>query len=196
MDFVWPWTVFVFLGAVAVAIVAGGLAAMRRGDPRPTVAPEHAAGAAIVGLFGWELLVFLPGTLDTYRHVISGIGAVPGTEPSLAFLVAQTAFAGAAVFVVIGVIRRRDWGAVLGIGLAAAIAVQSVLNVVQTIVLYGESMGQDNVVGIVVSVIGLRTIPALVAIVLLARPLMRRAAPVDPSADEVSGAAGAARPTG
>lgn len=166
------WAMYVWAGAVAIAIVAGVWTATNHRDPRSSLAPQHVAGAALVGLFGWEMLVNLPGSVMGYWTLTAGLGDARGIEAQQAFVVAQAAFAIGAAFAVSGILRRRTWGAVLGIGLAAAIVVSSVLSFAQVTAIF-ESMGSDAYLSIVASIIGMRMIPALAAAVLLLWPLMR-----------------------
>lgn len=172
---VWPsygWT-----AAVAVAIVAGVWTAMRVREPLPVLPAEHVAGAALVGLFGWESLFQLPGAWMGYLHLIAGLGDVRGDEAQQAYVAALALFAIGSAFAVVGILRRRTWGAVLGIGLAAAVVVMIALVMVQTITMIGDAVGDDAYLSFALGSIGQRAIPALAAIVLLAWPLLRRPRP-------------------
>lgn len=168
---------YVWAASVALAIVAGGWAAMNRRGIRPSLPPEHVAGAAIVGLIGWEMLVHLPGEWMAYWSVTAGLGDVRGLEGYQAYAVAQAAFVIAAAFAVFGILRRRTWGAILGIGLAAARVVWSGVGLFQTLTMYADSMSSDAILSLVSSGIGMQAIPALAAIALLAWPLLRRTTP-------------------
>jgi hypothetical protein len=181
---------YVWAGAVVIAILAGVWTATRHREPRLSLPPQHVAGAALIGLFGWEMLVNLPGSVVGYWTLTAGLGDVRGLEAQQAFVVAQAAYVIAAGFAVGGILRRRTWGAVLGIGLAAAVAVSSAFNFAQITALYAESMSGDAYISTVASVIGMRMIPALAAIVLLLWPFMRQSARrVDASGHDVPGAA-------
>ncbi len=184
------WAMYVWTAAVAVAIVAGVWTATRHREPRPSLPPQHVAGAALVGLFGWEMLVNLPGSVVGYWTLTAGLGDVRGLEAQQAFVVAQAAYVIGAAFAVGGILRRRTWGAVLGIGLAAAVMVSSAFNFAQITALYAESMSGDAYLSTVASVIGMRMIPALAAIVLLLWPFIRqRTRRVDAPGHDVPGAA-------
>jgi hypothetical protein len=170
-----PWPMYVWAAAVALAVLAAGWTARTRPSVRPELPLEHVAGAAIVGLVGWELLVYLPGSLMGYWTMTAGLGEVRGgVEAHQAFLVGQVVFVIGAGFAIVGIIRRRPWGAVLGIGLAAAMAVYSVLQLVEITILFGASMQPDAYLETIATMIGTREIPALAAIALLAWPLLRR----------------------
>ncbi len=163
---------YVWAGAVVLAIVAGVWTATRHRQPRSSLAPQHVAGAALIGLFGWEMLVNVPGSVIGYVSLTAGLGDVRGIEAQQAYVVAQAAYAIAAAFAVAGILRRKTWGAVLGIGLASATVVSSVLAFAQVTAML-ESMESDAYLSIVASFIGMRLIPALAAIVLLLWPFVR-----------------------
>ncbi len=165
------WALYVWAGAVVIAIVAGVWTATRHREPRASLAPQHVAGAALIGLFGWEMLVNVPGSVVGYFTLTAGLGDVRGIEAQQAYVVAQAAYAIGAAFAVAGILRRRTWGAVLGIGLASATVVSSVLSFAQVTAMF-ESMGGDAYLSILSS-IGMRMIPALAAIVLLLWPFVR-----------------------
>ncbi|MGH2382154.1 MAG: hypothetical protein ACRDG7_13170 [Candidatus Limnocylindria bacterium] len=171
------WPMYAWAAAVALAIVAGAWTATNRREVRPALPVEHGAGAALVGLFGWEMLVNLPGSAMGYWSLTAGLGDVQGVAGHQAYVVAQAAFVVAAAFAVAGVLRRRTWGAVLGIGLAASVVLWSGLILFQTTSMYAEIMGSDAYLGIVSSLVGMRAIPAVVVVALLAWPLIRRMKP-------------------
>lgn len=177
------WPMFVWAAAVALAIVAGAWTAINRPKIRPTLPVEHVAGAAILGLFGWESLLNLPGVVMGYWTLTAGLGDVRGVEGDQAFVVAQAAFVVAAAFAVTGILRRRTWGAVLGIGLAASIAVWSGLILFETTALYAESMDGGTYFSLVSTLVGMRALPALVVIALLAWPMVQRTTPPVSAAD-------------
>lgn len=72
------WPMYVWAAAVALAIVAGAWTATNRREVRPALPVEHVAGAALVGLFGWEMLVNLPGSAMGYWSLTAGLGDVQG----------------------------------------------------------------------------------------------------------------------
>ena len=177
------WPMFVWAAAVALAIVAGAWIAINRPQIRPTLPVEHVAGAALLGLFGWETLVDLPGVVMGYWTLTAGLGDVRGVEGDQAFVVAQAAFVVAAAFAVTGILRRRAWGAVLGIGLAASIVVRIGLVLFETTALYAVSMGGGTYFGVVSTLVGMQAIPALGIIALLGWPMIRRTTPPVGAAD-------------
>ena len=168
---------YVWAAAVALAIVAGGWTAMNRRGIRPSLQLEHVAGAAIVGLIGWEMLVHLPGAWVAYWLLTAGLGDVRGVEGYQAYVVAHAAFVIAAAFAVFGILRRRTWGAILGIGLASARVVWSGAGLFQTLTMYADNMGSDAILSLISNGIGMQAIPALAAIALLAWPMLRRTTP-------------------
>ncbi|MEO7295362.1 MAG: hypothetical protein ABIZ57_04395 [Candidatus Limnocylindria bacterium] len=177
------WPMLVWAGAVALAIVAGAWTALSRPQVRATLNIQHVAGAALLGLFGWESLVNLPGVVTGYWTLTAGLGDVRGVEGDQTYVVAQVAFVVAAAFSVTGILRRRAWGAVLGIGLAASIVVWISLILFETTLLYAESMDGGTYFSLVSTLVGMQAIPALVIIALLAWPMIRRTTPPVGAAD-------------
>jgi hypothetical protein len=177
------WPMYAWAAAVAVAAVAALWVATRRREIRPALPLEHVAAAALIGYFGWEMLVNFPGSVMGYWSLTAGLGDARGVEAQQAFVIAQGVYVAGASSAVVGILRRRTWGIVLGIGLAAALTVWTALNTVWLFVSFGESMSPDSYLGIVTSTIGLGVVPALVAIGLLAWPLARHttARPTTPS---------------
>lgn len=178
-------TMYVWAAAVGLALAAGGWTAMNRRTTRPTLPLEHVAAAAILGVFGWEMLVHLPGTVIGTWTLTAGLGDVRGVEGYQAFLVAQVAFVIGVAFAIVGILRRRPWGAILGIGLAVARVVWSGAVLYETLVMFGDSIGNELYLDFVTSLIGLQAIPALVVITLLAWPLVRRTTPRADASDAV-----------
>lgn len=168
------WAMFVWAAAVALAVVAGVWVGTNHRVTRPELPLEHVAAATLIGYFGWEMLVNLPGSALGFWTLTAGLGEVRGVEGQQAFVVAQAVFVVAAAAAILGIMRRRSWGIVLGIGLAAAIVVWTVVNTIWIFQLFAESGGPDFYGSIVTTAVGLGIVPAVVAIGLLARPLRRR----------------------
>jgi len=182
------WPMYAWAAAVAVAIVAGVWTATKVRETRPVLPREHIAGAALVGLFGWEMLVHLPGAAMGYWTLTAGMGDLRGDEAHQTYVAAQAVFVIGAGFAVVGILRRRTWGAVLGIGLAAAVVVMSGIGFIQTVAMFGEVIGDDAYFEVVAGVVAMRGVPALAAIALLAWPLVRRTTPrVDVAARDLPG---------
>jgi hypothetical protein len=167
------WPMYAWIAAVALAVVAGLWSARTHRAVRASLPPEHVAGAALVGLFGWEMLVNVPGELAGFVTLSAGLAEAPEVRAQQGLIAAQAAFAIAAGFAVVGILRRRTWGAVLGIGLAASIVLSAVLAVANVIATVAESMPPDTFWAFAVSIIGLRVIPAVAAAALLLWPLVR-----------------------
>lgn len=170
-------SMFVWAAVVALAIMAGAWTATNRRAIRPVLPFEHVAGAALLGVIGWEMLVHLPGAIMGYWSLTAGLGDVRGVEGYQAFVVAQAAFVVAVAFAVVGILRRRAWGAILGIGLASARVVWCGAILYETLMMLANAMGDDAYLDLAISLIGLQAIPALAAIALLAWPLLRRTTP-------------------
>lgn len=170
-------TMFVWAAAVGLALAAGVWTAMNLRATRATLPLEHVAGAAILGVLGWEMLVHLPGRVMAFWTLTAGLGDVRGVEGDQVFVVAQVAFVIGAAVAVVGILRRRPWGAILGIGLAVARVVWSGAVLYETLSMFGDEMGNPTYLDVVTSVIGLQVIPPLVVVVLLAWPLVRRTTP-------------------
>jgi len=169
------WAMYVWAATVALAIVAGIWSATTHRDVRPSLPTEHVAGVALLAFFGWEMLLGLPEAVKGYSLLSAGLGDLRDLQPQQAFLAAQAAFAIGTGFAVVGVLRRRTWGAVLGIGLAVSLVVASVLSFATVTATMAESMDPDTYWSFVVSIFGLRAIPALAAAALLLWPIVRPA---------------------
>ncbi len=108
---VWAFALMVGL-AVAAAIVIG-----RTGRERlPTLSPHHAAGAAILGVIGWEVAIYLPGSFQTLTVAILP-GPGEAALPSALYVLTQGVYVAATVVAVVFVLRRHVWAAILAIGL-------------------------------------------------------------------------------
>lgn len=163
---------WVFAASTALAVVGGLLATRLRSAWLAALPLHHAAGAALVALFGWEVLVYLPGTAQVYFNTIAGIPNAPGVADQQAFLVASAVFAVATVLAMVGIVRLRPWGTVLGIGLAATRLATSVAAAVNMLSL-AESMDPTNFGQLLWTTLSLNALPPLVAIGLLLWPLRR-----------------------
>jgi len=167
------WPAFVWAGAVALAILAGGLMAAAKRPPRESLPLVHVAGATLIGFFGWLALTHLPGTIMGYWALTAGLPDVDGIEAQQVYVVGQIVFIVAGGLAIVGILRRASWGAVLGIGLAIAQLIWHLAVLYQTLSLYGDSFGDDVYLDLVLSLIGAQAVPALAAVVLLAWPLLK-----------------------
>lgn len=174
------WPMLTLAVSVAIAAAAAAWAYVTWRAPRPTLPLAHVAGAAIVGLLGWEALVYLPGAVARYAAVTAGLGDVRGLEVDQAFVASLAAFALGAAIAVVGILRRRVWGIVLGIGLAVSQLALTVAGVGQTIAIMGEATGDMSYIDMVGTTIALRAVPPIAAIVLLAWPLVRGSTASEP----------------
>ena len=181
------WPLYVWAGAVALTVVAGAWTATNRREVRPWLPIAHVAGATLIAYFGWQMLIQLPGSVMGYWTLTAGLGDVSGVREQQAFVAGQAVFVVATAFAVVGILRRRTWGAVLGIGLGLTNALQAVIAMVNTFVVVGASMDGGTYLNFVASMIGLGAIPALAAVVLLAMPLWQTTPPVDAARADWSG---------
>ena len=171
------WAMFIWAAAVALAVLAGIWFARNRPDVRPDLPLEHVAGATLIGYFAWEMFVNLPGSLLGFWSLTAGLGEVRGVEGQQAFVAAQAVFVVAAGVAIFGILRRRTWGAALGVGLAVALVVWSAVNTLWLFTSFGDSIGSDFYASVVTTAVGLGVVPALAAIGLLVRPFVRRSSP-------------------
>ena len=163
---------WVFSGSTALAVVAGLLATRLRSTWLTALPLHHAAGAALIALFGWEVLVYLPGTAQAYFDTVAGIPNTPGVADQQAFLVASAVFAVATALAVVGIVRLRPWGIVLGVSLAAtrfATSVAAALNLLS----FAESFDPADFGQLLGTTLALNALPPLVALGLLLWPLRR-----------------------
>lgn len=177
-------THWVFAASTAAALVAGLLATRIRGDWLADLMPAHAAASALIALFGWEVLIYLPGTLQSYLATVAGIANPSGVADQQAFVVASAAFAAAAVAAVMGILRRRPWGIVLGIGLAVARTAMSLAAAV-SLLSFAESFAPDQFGQLLATTLAQNAVPALAAIGLLLWPFRRGSTAEAPPVEEV-----------
>jgi hypothetical protein len=173
---------WVFSASTVVAVVAGLLATRIRGEWLAVVPLAHAAGAAMVALFGWEVLVYLPGGVRAYFATVAGIPDAPAVADQQAFLVASIIFVVAAVLAVGGIVRRRPWAVVLGVGLAASRLAMSVASSF-SLLSFADSFPPDEFAWQLGTLLALNAVPALVAIALLLWPF-RRGSMTDPAPED------------
>ncbi len=171
------WAMWVWAATVAIAVLAGIWFARTHPVTRAELPMTHVAAATLIGYFGWEMLVNLPGSALGFWTLTAGLGEVRGVEGQQAFVVAQAVFVVAAAAAIAGILRRRTWGTALGIGLGAALIVWSAVNTIWLWVTYGASIDSGFYASIVTTAVGLGVVPAVVAIALLAWPLVRRPTP-------------------
>lgn len=171
------WGLYGWAGLIVVSIAAAGWFAANRG-PRARLPMAHVAGATLIALFGWEHLVDLPGSIGSYGNLTAGIADTRGLEAYQAFIAGSAVFVLAAALAVIGILRRRPWGIVLGIGLAASRVAWAVLVLLDPAANWGD---MPEPMLLITNLIALRAGPAAAAIALLAWPLWRdRPASTDP----------------
>lgn len=163
---------WVFSAATTMAVVAALIATRLRGEWLATVPLAHAGAAALVALFGWETLIHLPGAIAAYTATVAGITDAPGVADQQSFILASIAFVVAAVLAVVGILRRRPWAAVLGVGLAATRVAMSLASAV-SLMSFADSFQPGDLGLLLGTTLGLNGVPALAAIALLLWPLRR-----------------------
>ena len=165
---------YVWAAAVALVSIGAALTALRRRhlSELPLV---HVAAAAIVGMFGWEMLIQLPGTVMGFWSLTAGITDPSGVTGRQLHVIGQAIFVVNAALAIVGIVRRALWGVVLGIGSSAAMVLWNALLLYETMRLNAESVGAGDYFGAVLPVTALQMVPALVAIGLLVSPLRRHA---------------------
>ena len=162
---------WVFAGSTALTVAAGLLATRVRREWATTLPMAHVAAAVLVALFGWQSLVYLPGTVQYYAAAVAGIPDPANVEAYQAFVVASAAFVVAAALAVYGTLRRRPWGLVLGIGVAGTSALTAVASSVNLFMINGDPFGPSGLAWNVFTLVAERVVPPLVAIGLLLWPL-------------------------
>lgn len=166
------WYVWTLLAVVVAAIAAGTAAWLlwpRRSERLPM---EHVAAAALIATAGWEILIDLPGSFSQFFAIGAGIPNAPMTSLQL-FIIANTAFVLASAAAIAGILRRRVWGAALGIGVGAARVTMAILGITSLLTILGAEAMPDGQLGWLAATSALRAVPAVAAAVLLALPFWR-----------------------
>lgn len=169
------WPVLLWVIVLGLAAIGGGLVARAQQPRWETLPAVHVAGVTLLGLFGWLALIELPGIVAGYWNLTAGLGDVDGLEDRQLFVIGQAVFVVASAVAVAGILRRERWGAVLGIGLAAAQLVWWASVLYQSLAQFGDSMSGETITDLLLSDIGGRIVPALLTIGLLAWPFRRTA---------------------
>lgn len=175
------WPMLTLAVTVAIAVAAAAWAYANRSIRRPTLPLPHVAAAGLVGFLGWEIVVYLPGAILGYVALTVGIREA-GVEINQALVVTQVIFVVAAALAVVGVLRRRTWGIILALGLSVARLATTGAVVAQTIVLgtNAQVIGDIDYLAVVRTTLALQAVPPIVAIGLLAWPLLRGRAGTEP----------------
>ncbi|MDQ2674829.1 MAG: hypothetical protein M3Y40_09265, partial [Chloroflexota bacterium] len=123
--------------------------------------------------------------VQTYFIGVSGIADPPNVEGYQAFMVASVAFVLAAAVAIYGILRRRPWGVVLGIGVAGTRLVTALVSAANLFTLDGGLFGPTAVGWNAAIIVAERAFPAVVAIGLLLWPMLRRSTAETPPAETV-----------
>lgn len=158
-----------------IAVVAGGIvAAVVTRVLWPTgmsgLHLRHVAGATLIGVVGWMALLWLPSTLIQLTSPISRLPDAGGTSPYGPYVLAAIAVVVGSAVAVIGILRRKRWGTVLGVGMSAAYVGTSILGAVGWLAVMGEATGDGGILIVYGAVYLLGAVAALVAIALLVWP--------------------------
>jgi hypothetical protein len=164
------WILWAWVAVVAAAVLASVLARRLRPALLPILPLRHVAGATQVAVIGWQALLNLPGAVLQFFSAFAGIEGPTGESAYEAFVVAACVFVAASAVAVVAILRRRPWGAVLGIGVCVAHIGTSLLGVANMLSVIGD-FGDDPNMRWYVITFALSAIPAVVGIVLLALPL-------------------------
>jgi hypothetical protein len=176
------WT---FSAGTVLTVVAGLVATRVRREWVPSLPMAHVGAVVLVALFGWEALVYLPSTIQVYTTGVAGIPDPANVEAYQAFMVASAAFVLAAGLAVYGVLRRRPWGLVLGIGVAATRVAMTLASAVNLFSIEPDPFGPGGLAWNVTNLVALRALPAVAAIVLLLWPLLRASRTEAPPVESV-----------
>lgn len=174
---------WVFAAGTVLTVVAGLLAARVRREWVTSLPMAHVAAVAVVALIGWESLIYLPGTIQYYTTAVAGIPDPAGVEAYQAFTISSAAFVVAAALAVYGILRRRPWGLVLGIGVAGTRALMSLASSINLFSMNGDPLGPEGLAFNVFTLFAERVVPALAAIGLLLWPLLRGSSAEAPPVD-------------
>ena len=163
-----------------VVVVAGGIvAAIATRLLRPTSLPHlplrHVAAAALIGSIGWMALMSLPSTLLQFTSSVGQIATASDSPPYLPYTVAAIAMIAASAIAVLGILRRKPWGIVLGAGMAVAHVGTSVLGTIAWLSFMDQVSGDEGNLIVYAGTYVLGAVPALVAIALLLWPARGRA---------------------
>jgi hypothetical protein len=184
------WTTWLTMGVIVVAIFAAAWTALNHPRPRPELPIHHAAAAALIGYVAWEGLTLLPGMFDFYLTATAGIDDLGSVLlGQRAYLIVASAVVVGSAIAIAGILRRRPWGPVLGIGLAAAHVIGSAATVINAALLESgaEVAGGEGYFALVAPTLLLGAVPPIVAIGLLVWPMIRRPSDADvPPTDRVA----------
>jgi hypothetical protein len=183
------WATWLTIGILVIAGIAAAWTALNRPRPRAELPLQHAAAAALIGYVAWDGLIQLPGLFDMYFTATVGLGDLGNVLlGQRAYLIVATAFIIGSAIAITGILLRRTWGAVLGIGLAAAHVIGSVTTVVNLAILEsGAVVVGDGYFAAVAPTLLMGAVPSAVAIGLLIWPLVRRPSDADtPRVDRVA----------
>lgn len=181
------WTTWIAAAVIAAAVAAAVWTAVNRRWPLAELPPQHAAAAALLGYVAWEGLTQLPGFISTYLTATSGLDDLGNVLlAQRVYLIVGAAFVVGVGIAIFGILRRRQWGAVLGIGLAASHVIGSVATLVSLGIFESgaEVVGDGGYFALIAPTLVMGALPPIVAIGLLAWPLLRRSPGTTPPRSE------------
>jgi hypothetical protein len=184
------WTTWLTIGVIVVAVIAAAWTALNRPRPRPELPIHHAAAAALLGYVAWEGFTVLAGFIDTHVTASAGLDDLGGVLlRQQAYLIVATAFVVGSAIATIGILRRRTWGAILGIGLAAAHVVGTASTLINLAMLESEAevVAGGGYFTFIAPTMVMGSVPPIVAIGLLVWPIVRHPSDADvPPTDSVA----------
>lgn len=181
------WTTWLTAAIIAVAVAAAGWTAVNRRRPRAELPLQHAAGAALIGYVAWDSFTRLPGLIATYLTATVGLDRLGGVLlAQRVLLIVGVAFVVGIAIAIMGILRRRAWGAVLGIGLAASHVIGSVATLANLAILESgaEVVGDGGYFTFIAPTLLMGAVPSIVAIGLIAWPMIRRSPGSTPARSE------------
>ena len=181
------WTTWIAAAVTAVAVAAAAWTALNRRRPLAELPLQHAAAAALLGYVAWEGLTQLPGFITTYLTATSGLDDLGNVLlAQRVYLIVGAAFVVGVAIAIVGVLRRHKWGAVLGIGLAASHVIGSVATLVSLGIFESgaEVFGDGGYFALVAPTLVMGAVPPIIAIGLLAWPMIRRSPGTTPPRPE------------
>ena len=181
------WTTWIAAAVTAVAVAAAVWTALNRRRPLVELPPQHAAAAALLGYVAWEGLTQLPGFIGAYFAATSGLDDLGNVLlAQRVYLIVGAAFVVGVAIAIVGVLRRQQWGAVLGIGLAASHVIGSVATLVSLGIFESGTVvvGDGGYFALIAPVLVMGAVPPIVAIGLLVWPMIRRSPGATPPRPE------------
>jgi hypothetical protein len=166
------WQAAAFALLVAIPIVAALVTRVVLPHAFNRLPLTHVAAATIIASVGWESAIQVPGALAAFTLIGSGVSGVFLSNEQIV-LASVVAFALTSFVAAFAILARRPWGVAMGLGVAVGGVGTAILSVLSTIANLSVGGALDDQLMWFVPQIALRGVPPLVAIGLLAWPLLR-----------------------